>query len=236
MLLSARPGPAPELLAPASDTVLSVRGGAFGHGRRPVLSEVDLVVRPGEVVAVRGPNGAGKSTLVRGLLGLCDVLAGELRLFDRPHERFREWHRIGYVPQRHTVAGGVPVTVRELVSTGRLNRLRPWQRFGDIDRCAVDCALEGTALAGFDRRPLAELSGGQQRRALVARALAGDPELLLLDEPTAGVDAASQRVLAGTLAGLAETGAAVVVVLHELGPLADVVTRVVTLPGTPAPC
>ncbi|MGY1843611.1 metal ABC transporter ATP-binding protein [Modestobacter sp. SYSU DS0875] len=239
MLLSARPGPAPELLTPGPDAVLSVRGGVFGHGRRPVLSGVDLAVRPGEVVAVRGPNGSGKSTLVRGLLGLCDVLGGEVRLFDRRRARFRDWHRVGYVPQPHTVTGGVPVTVRELVSTGRLNRLRPWQRFGSADRCAVDCALEGTALAGFDRRPLAELSGGQQRRALVARALAGDPELLLLDEPTAGVDAASQRVLAGTLAGLAETGAAVVVVLHELGPLAGVATRVVTLPGAPAgpaPC
>ncbi|MGY1857703.1 metal ABC transporter ATP-binding protein [Modestobacter sp. SYSU DS0290] len=236
MLLSARPGPAAALLPPAPEAVLSVQGAAFGHGRQPVLSGVDLTVRPGEVVAVRGPNGSGKSTLVRGLLGLCDVLAGEVRVFDRPRDRFRDWHRVGYVPQRHTVTGGVPVTVRELVSTGRLTRLRPWQRFGEADRCAVDCALEGAGLAGFDRRPLAELSGGQQRRALVARALAGDPELLLLDEPTAGVDAASQRVLAGTLAGLAETGAAAVVVLHELGPLADVVTRVVTLPGTPAPC
>ncbi|TWH73161.1 metal ABC transporter ATP-binding protein [Modestobacter roseus] len=236
MLLSARAAAPAGLRSPASDAVLSVRGGAFGHGRRPVLTGVDLTVTPGEVVAVRGPNGSGKSTLVRGLLGLCEVHAGEVRLFDRPRDRFHHWHRVGYVPQRHTVAGGVPVTVRELVSTGRLNRLRPWQRFGEADRCAVDCALEGTALAGFDHRPLAELSGGQQRRALVARALAGDPELLLLDEPTAGVDADSQRVLAATLAGLAGTGAAVVVVLHELGPLADVVTRVVTLPAGAGPC
>ncbi|MCZ2848855.1 metal ABC transporter ATP-binding protein [Modestobacter sp. VKM Ac-2978] len=236
MLLSARPGGAATTLPTAGISALTVRGGGFGHGRDAVLTGVDLTVRPGEVLAVRGPNGAGKSTLVRGVLGLCDVQAGEVRLFDVPRARFRDWHRVGYVPQRHTVAGGVPVTVRELVSSGRLSRLRAWQRFGEADRCAVDCALEGAGLAGSDRRLLAELSGGQQRRALLARALAGDPELLLLDEPTAGVDAASQRVVASTLAGLAETGAAVVVVLHELGPLAEVVTRTVTLPGAGAPC
>ncbi|WP_206330865.1 metal ABC transporter ATP-binding protein [Modestobacter sp. KNN46-3] len=236
MLLSTRPRQAPTAASTACDSALTVRGGGFGHGRDAVLTGVDLTVRPGEVVAVRGPNGAGKSTLVRGVLGLCDVQAGEVRLFNVPRARFRDWHRVGYVPQRHTVAGGVPVTVRELVSSGRLSRLRAWQRFGEVDRCAVDCALEGVGLAGFDRRLLTELSGGQQRRALLARALAGDPELLLLDEPTAGVDAASQRVLAATLAGLAETGAAVVVVVHELGPLAEVVTRTVTLPGMGAPC
>ncbi|WP_222195160.1 metal ABC transporter ATP-binding protein [Modestobacter italicus] len=236
MLLSARPRRAPAAVPVACDSALTVRGGGFGHGRDAVLTGVDLTVHPGEVVAVRGPNGAGKSTLVRGVLGLCETHSGEVRLFGEPRARFRDWHRVGYVPQRHTVTGGVPVTVRELVSSGRLNRLRAWQRFGEADRCAVDCALEGAGLAGFDRRLVAELSGGQQRRALLARALAGDPELLLLDEPTAGVDAASQRVLASTLAGLAETGAAVAVVLHELGPLAEVVTRTVTLPGADAPC
>ncbi|MCZ2839429.1 metal ABC transporter ATP-binding protein [Modestobacter sp. VKM Ac-2985] len=236
MLLSTRPRRAPAAVPVACDSALTVRGGAFGHGRDAAITGVDLAVRPGEVVAVRGPNGAGKSTLVRGVLGLCEVQAGEVRLFDVPRARFRDWHRVGYVPQRHTVAGSVPVTVRELVSSGRLGRLRAWQRFGEADRCAVDCALESAGLAGFDRRLLAELSGGQQRRALLARALAGDPELLLLDEPTAGVDAASQRVVAGTLAGLAATGAAVVVVLHEPGPLADVVTRTVTLPGAGARC
>ncbi|MCZ2829210.1 ATP-binding cassette domain-containing protein [Modestobacter sp. VKM Ac-2986] len=233
MLLTSRPAraAAPPVSRPGS--VLELTGAAFGYGRRPVLHGVDLVVHPGEVLAVRGPNGAGKSTLVRGLLGLAEVLAGEVCLFGEPRGRFRDWHRVGYVPQRTPVVGSVPVTVRELVSTGRLSRVGPWRRFGEADRCAVDCALEGAGLAGFDRRPVAELSGGQQRRALVARALAGDPELLVLDEPTAGVDADNQRVLAATLAGLAATGTAVVVVVHETGPLTPVLTRTVTVGGTP---
>ncbi|QXG76371.1 metal ABC transporter ATP-binding protein [Modestobacter sp. L9-4] len=232
MLLSSRPArPAAPPAAPTG-AVLELRGAAFGHGRRPVLRGVDLTVHPGEVLAVCGPNGAGKSTLVRGLLGLSDVLAGEVRLFGQPRGQFRDWQRVGYVPQRSTVVGSVPVTVRELVSSGRLSRVGPWRRFREVDRCAVDCALEGVGLAGLDRRPVAELSGGQQRRALVARALAGDPELLVLDEPTAGVDAGNQRVLAATLAGLAATGTAVVVVVHETGPLASVISRTVTVGGT----
>ena len=231
MLLSSRPARPSAPPVERSGSVLELRDAAFGYGRRPVLRGVDLGVHPGEVLAVRGPNGAGKSTLVRGLLGLSEVLAGEVRLFGEPRGQFRDWHRVGYVPQRTTVVGSVPVTVRELVSSGRLSRVGPWRRFREADRCAVDCALEGAGLAGFDRRPVAELSGGQQRRALVARALAGDPELLVLDEPTAGVDADNQRVLAATLAGLAATGTAVVVVVHEIGPLAPVISRTVTLAG-----
>ncbi|MFQ1002877.1 metal ABC transporter ATP-binding protein [Modestobacter sp. SSW1-42] len=231
MLLSPRPARAITAPAGRAGDVLELRGATFGYGRRPVLRGVDLTVRRGEVVAVRGPNGAGKSTLVRGVLGLSEVLAGEVRLFGRPRGQFRDWPRVGYVPQRSTVVGSVPVTVRELVSSGRLGRVGLWRRFGEADRCAVDCALEGVGLAGSDRRPVTELSGGQQRRALVARALAGDPELLVLDEPTAGVDADHQRVLAATLAGLAATGTTVVLVVHEIGPLAPVVTRTVTLAG-----
>jgi zinc transport system ATP-binding protein len=235
VLLTSRPARPPAPAAPpAARTggVLALRGATFGYGGRPVLRDVDLTVHPGEVLAVRGPNGAGKSTLVRGVLGLADLLAGEVELFGEPRGQFRDRHRIGYVPQRSGLGGGIPVTVRELVSSGRLARVGPWRRFREADRCAVDCAMDGVGLAGFDRRPVAELSGGQQRRALVARALAGDPELLVLDEPTAGVDADAQRVLAATLAGLAATGTAVVVVVHETGPLAPVLTRSVVLGAT----
>ena len=235
MLLTSRPARPAAPPRPRTGGVLELRGAAFGYGRRPVLHGVDLTVHPGEVLAVRGPNGAGKSTLVRGLLGLTDLLAGEVTLFGEPRGQFRDWHRVGYVPQRSAVGGGVPVTVRELVSSGRLARVGPWRRFREADRCAVDCALDGVGLAGYDRRPVAELSGGQQRRALVARALAGDPELLVLDEPTAGVDADNQRVLAATLAGLAATGTAVVVVVHETGPLASVISRTVTVGATAGP-
>ena len=205
--------------------VVSCRNVSVGYDRHPVLSGLDFVLSTGEVVAVLGPNGSGKSTLVKGMLGLAQVQAGQLELFGIPAAQFRDWHRFGYVPQRHTVAGGIPVTVREVVSSGRLSRVRPWRRFTVADHCAIDCAIDIVGLAGRDRDLVATLSGGQQRRVLIARALAVDPEVLILDEPTAGVDLANQQVLAATLAGLAEAGTTILVVTHELGPFEPIITR-----------
>jgi zinc transport system ATP-binding protein len=202
---------------------------SIGYEQHPVLTELDFVLARGEVVAVLGPNGSGKSTLIRGVLGLAHVQAGHLELFGIPAARFRQWHRLGYVPQRHTVAGRIPVTVREVVSSGRLNRIRPWRRFTAADQGAIEGAIDTVGLAGRDRDLVATLSGGQQRRVLIARALAADPEVLILDEPTAGVDLASQQALAATLAGLAEAGTTILVVTHELGPLEPIITRTVVV-------
>jgi zinc transport system ATP-binding protein len=211
--------------------VLALRGASVGYDRRPVLRDVDFTLSRGEVVAVMGPNGSGKSTLVRAIFGLAQLLDGRLHLFGTPAERFRQWYRLGYVPQRHTVAGGVPATVREVVASGRLNRIRPWRRSSAADRGAVDRAIGTVGLAGRDRHPVATLSGGQQRRVLIARALAAEPEVLVLDEPTAGVDAASQHVLTGTLAELSAAGTTVMIVTHELGPMAPLITRTVVVRG-----
>ena len=162
--------------------------------------DVDLTVAAGEAVAVLGSNGSGKTTLARGLLGLATVLGGEVEVLGAPVGRLRERGRVGYVPQRHTVSGAVPATVREVVAVGRLARLGLFRRLGAADRAAVGEAVEAVGLADRLDEPVAALSGGQQRRVLVARALAAEPELLIMDEPTAGVDAASQEALAGVLA------------------------------------
>lgn len=213
--------------------ILQLEGAAFGYGDHAVISGVDLTVSAGEVVAVLGPNGSGKSTLVRGLLGLNDRVAGRALLFGVPRDDFTQHSRIGYVPQRHTLSSSVRATVREVVEAGRLSHHRWW---APVLRTAhettvVDRAVE---LVGLSDRPGADvttLSGGQQRRVLIARALASEPDVLIMDEPTAGVDVANQRVLADVMARLAAAGTTMVVVTHELAALAEVVTRVVVVDG-----
>ncbi|MCZ4121355.1 metal ABC transporter ATP-binding protein [Streptomyces sp. H39-S7] len=208
--------------------VISLRGATASLGSRPVLRGVDLTVGGGEVVALLGANGSGKSTAVRAVVGQVPLSEGRLELFGTPLKRFRDWARIGYVPQRTTAASGVPATVREVVSAGRLarSRLRP---LGRGDRAAVDRALEMVGMADRAKDSVDALSGGQHQRVLIARALAVQPELLIMDEPMAGVDVASQEILAGTLREQVACGATVLLVLHELGPLEPLIDRAVVL-------
>jgi len=198
-------------------------------GGRPIVRLVDLRVAPGEFVTVLGTNGSGKSTLIRGCLGLVPLASGTVELFGTPVGSLRQWWRVGYVPQRPTATSGVPATVREVVATGVLarRRLLGWPSFAD--RHAVAAAIEQVQLTDRTGASVAQLSGGQQQRVMIARALVGGPELLVLDEPTAGVDAASQTVLAQTLGELVARGVAVLLVAHELGPLASLVDRAVVL-------
>lgn len=209
--------------------VIEVEHGWLEYSGRPVLRDLDLQVASGDRVALLGENGSGKSTLVRAILGLTPLTSGSVRLFGTEREDFRDWSRIGYVPQRSTASAGIPATVAEVVASGRLARRRPFLPSGGADRRAVNASLETVGLADRAGDALHTLSGGQQQRALIARALAGEAELFLLDEPTAGVDAANQRALAAALGELAARGATLVVVLHELGELAGLIDRTVTV-------
>ncbi|SIN13750.1 zinc transport system ATP-binding protein [Micromonospora cremea] len=209
--------------------MITVEHGVVGYDGRPVLRDVSLTVTAGEVVAVLGANGSGKSTLIRAVLGLVPLAAGSITLFDRPLRQFRQWQRIGYVPQRLGAGGGVPATVREVVASGRLARRGVLRPPGRADRAAVDAALRAVGLADRAADPVSTLSGGQQQRTLIARALAGQPELLILDEPTAGVDAASQEAFAGALRDFVADGGTVLLVAHELGPLRPVISRAVVV-------
>jgi zinc transport system ATP-binding protein len=219
---------------PDHASVIRVRDGRFGY-RNQVAVRADLDIHSGEVVALLGPNGSGKTTLLKGMLGLVERLGGSVDLFGQPLAAFHDRSLIGYVPQRQTAAGPIPVTVRELVRSGRLARKGLLKRRSSIDDRAVSDAIAAVGLADKDRMPVATLSGGQQRRALVARALAGGARVLLLDEPLAGVDQANQEALADALAAMVATetegrvGVTIVVVLHELGPLESLVTRAVCL-------
>jgi len=212
-----------------STPVIEVRGGGVALSGRPILRDIDLTVAAGEVVALLGANGSGKTTLVRTLLGLLPVSHGDVRLYGAPLADFGDWSRIGYVPQHSTITQGVPSTVREVVAAGRLARRRPFRPATRADREAVREALETVGLTDRAGQQVTALSGGQQQRVLIARTLAGDPDLLFLDEPNAGVDLVSQEAIAETLTQRARSGSTMVVVLHELGPLASLVQRTVVL-------
>ncbi|MFI5693313.1 metal ABC transporter ATP-binding protein [Kribbella sp. NPDC051586] len=198
-------------------------------GGRLVLRGIDLRIRQGEVVAVLGTNGSGKSTLIKTIVGLLPAARGEVRLFGTPVPRFRQWRRVGYVPQRITAAGGVPATVYEVVSSGLLSKRRMFSPLGAAGKQAIERALEVVDMADRRKDAVAELSGGQQQRVLIARALVSDPELLILDEPTAGVDLASQQIFADAIRERVTAGTTVVMVSHDLGPMDALIDRSVVM-------
>lgn len=212
-----------------STEILQMSAGSVTLGGRPILRDIDLTVEAGDVVAVLGANGSGKSTLIRSITGLLPLSAGSARLFGQPIQDFDQWSLLGYVPQRSTIAQGIPATVSEVVSAGRLSKRRPFMPSRAVDRNAVREALEAVGLADRANHQVSTLSGGQQQRVLIARTLAGEPELLVLDEPNAGVDLVSQQAIADTLERSARAGATIIVVLHELGAFAPFIDRAVVL-------
>jgi zinc transport system ATP-binding protein len=228
--LTARRRPRSADLEVARVSLLEARDLSFSYGRNQVLDRVNLSVGPGEFVALVGPNGSGKSTLLRVILGSLAPSEGSVRLLGEAPDRLSERWRLGYVPQRPVLSSEVPATVAEIVAAGRLSRSGWWRPLRRQDRAAVVHALESVGLEGFGARPVNELSGGQQQRAFIARAFASEPELLVLDEPIAGVDAGSQRRFRDALVHLVEEhGAGVLLVSHELSAVAQDVDRVVVL-------
>ena len=206
----------------------------FSYEHDVVLDGVDLAVGAGEFVALVGANGSGKSTLLRILLGLIRPDAGAVSLFGAPPAALRDRSRLGYVPQNPSAASGIAATVEEVVATGLLARgwkaREPANATSRTRRAEVDHALESTAIADLRRRRIGELSGGQQQRAWIAKALVHRPDLLLLDEPVAGVDSRSQELFRDALVHLqSQHGAAVLLVSHELGAVADDLDRVCVL-------
>lgn len=210
--------------------LIEASGVNFAYTSEPVLRQVDLAVDQGEFVALVGANGSGKSTLLRILLGLERPTAGTVRLFDADPRQLKDRWRIGYVPQRAVLTSALPATVEEIVAAGRLARRGWFGRLRAADREEIDHALESVALIDRRNDPAGSLSGGQQQRALIAKALVSRPELLILDEPVAGVDLDSQARFRDSLVHLLrDHGAAVLLVSHELGAVAEDLHRVVLL-------
>lgn len=198
-------------------------------GNQQVLWDIDFRLDRGEFVVLLGANASGKTTMVKTLLGLIPRSAGQAYLFGQTVERFRDWKRIGYVPQRVTAASGVPATVEEVVTSGRASRVGLLGRYGAPDRAAVASALELVGLVEVKDQPVSRLSGGQQQRVLIARALAAEPDVLVLDEPVASVDLAHQESFAKTIEVLLSDGASILMVAHSLGAVQRLVKRAVVL-------
>jgi zinc transport system ATP-binding protein len=214
-------------------SIARFEGVSFAYqDRSPVLSEVDLTIEAGELIAIAGPNGGGKTTLVRLLVGLERPTRGGIELFGRPVRPGRGDPRIGYLPQRAETLLSAPITVRELVAVGRApagSVLRPLEK---ADRASIADAIARVGLTGLADRPLATLSGGERQRAFIAKALAAGPELLILDEPSAGVDPGAQEDLAALIHRLsAELGATVLYVSHEFGAIEPHVGRLLIVRG-----
>ena len=208
---------------------VELEGVSFGYrAGQHVLEDVDLGIDEGEFVAVAGPNGGGKTTLVRIVLGLERPTRGSALLFGEPAHRFSRRRVLGYLAQRSALGGDAPATVREVVSAGRLaagGLLGPMRR---RDRELVAEAIERVGLGDVADVPLRTLSGGMQQRGFIAKALAGQPALLVLDEPTTGVDAESQESLAALLDGLhTDLGVTILYVAHEFGAVERFVQRLV---------
>ena len=201
-------------------------------GGPPVLRDVTLGVEQGEFVAVAGPNGGGKTTLLRIVLGLERPQRGKARLFGEPAAGLRGRSRIGYLAQRAQLGIESPVTVREVVAAGRVPRGRLTGPLHARDHVQVALAIERVGLTDRASAPLSTLSGGQQQRAFIAKALAGEPELLVLDEPTAGVDVDAQESLASLLEELhRDLRVTILFVSHEFGAVERFVDRLVLVRG-----
>ena len=200
-------------------------------GSTHILHQVSLTVERGESVALLGANGCGKSTLIKACLGLYPLADGDVQLFGASLSKRRQvpWMQVGYVPQRVSATAGVPATALEVVRSGLLGPGRPFASWGGGAKAQ---ALEALAQVGLAKRAndhVQVFSGGQAQRVMIARALVRRPQLLFLDEPLAGVDRASRQGLADCLAQLREQGITLVTVLHEMGELAGLVDRTVTL-------
>lgn len=173
--------------------IIEVKDLCFSYGKEEVLKDITFDIHQGDYLGVVGPNGAGKTTLIKIILGLLPLCCGSVKLFSHNIKDFREWSKVGYVPQKATSFDtGFPATVKEVVSMGRYAKIGLLKYASKKDKEVVESALQQVTMQDFKDRLIGDLSVGQQQRVFIARALAGSPEIIFLDEPTTGVDRASQ--------------------------------------------
>jgi len=207
-----RSTPAPS--GNATPVPLEIHDLTVAYHKKPVLWGIDLEVPAGQLVGVVGPNGAGKSTLIKSIMGLLPASSGWVKIFGKPYRN--NLSRVGYMPQRESVDWDFPVSVMDVVLMGRYGHLGLWHRPRRADREIARECLEKVKMLPFANRQISNLSGGQQQRVFLARALAQESDLYLMDEPFAGVDAATESAIITLLHDLKERGKTLIVVHHDL--------------------
>ena len=214
--------------SPASPPIaLEVHDLTVAYRRRPVLWNIDFSTTEGNLVGIVGPNGAGKTTLIKAVLGLVPTASGKVEIYGKPY--YEQRRLIGYVPQRESVDWDFPVSVRDVVTMGTYGRLGWLKRPGAAQRETVDHCLQQVGLSDFAERQISQLSGGQQQRVFLARALAQDARVYFMDEPFAGVDAATEEAILTLLRELKQRGKTVFVVHHDLQTVREYFDEVILL-------
>ena len=217
--------------SPITHPAVEMRAVGGGYGVADVISDVSLAIPQGQFVGLVGPSGAGKTSLLKAMLGGLPRVAGSVLVDGAPVKPGRPPAGTGYVPQIETVDWSFPVTVEDVVMMGRVRRMGPLPWPSRLDRRAAEETLERLGLAGLGRRHIRELSGGQQQRVFLARALIGEPRLLILDEPTASVDVKTRDAILHLLADLNRQGVTIVLTTHELNAVAAHLPCVVCVNG-----
>src|SRR3989344_5143301 len=204
-------------VADHKSTIIKLQNVSFAYSNEEVIKDVSLEIHKGDYVGIIGPNGGGKSTLLKLMLGLLTPKKGKVELFNNDIKEFKDWYKIGYVPQKHYVDMNFPVTVGEVVAMGRFTRVGLFKFLTTEDKEKVDEVLKQVEMSEFKNRLIGDLSGGQQQRVFIARALASEPEVIFLDEPTAGVDIKTQKQFYSFLRKLnRELNLTLCLVSHEL--------------------
>ncbi len=218
--------------------IFDVKNLSFIVRENTILSNISLEIFHGEYIAIIGPNGGGKTTLIRMLLGLEKPTSGEVRLFGKKMKNFKEWHKIGFVPQRASLVDeNFPATVEDIVKMGRVAKRGIFAGFSKEDAEVVEDAMAKMDIIHLKDKMIGTLSGGQRQRTMIARALASSPEILILDEPNTGVDMVSQQRFYKLLSKLnKEENITIVFITHDIGVIADDITRLFTINQQAAIC
>jgi zinc transport system ATP-binding protein len=211
--------------------IIKIENLNFRYDRERVLENINLSIPRGSFLGIVGPNGSGKSTLLKLMLGLLKVKQGEIELFGTPQQKFRQWDRIGFVSQKaNSFNTGFPATVYEVVASGLAKKAGMFKRISAKYRNDIQEAIESVGMTSFAGRNIGELSGGQQQRVFIARALVSKPDVLILDEPTVGVDSKNVQTFYGMLDHLnKDLGITLLLVTHDIGSISSKVTHVACL-------